>query len=83
MVVKQNIKNELLSLIEDLNSGDVTKKNPKETIEKFAEGLATIIENGIKSASVNVTIPPGLVSQGISPSVVLNITPLILKGNLS
>ena len=60
-----------------------TQEDPEVAVKNFADSLAQAIVNEIKQSSVKVTIPPLTVSQGVSPSVVANPTPIVLDGNLS
>lgn len=55
--VKATIKNEIVAFITDLNSGDVTKNDPDEIIDRFSDRLAGVIQNAIRSADVQPGIP--------------------------
>jgi len=55
--VKATIKSEILTFIQSLNSGDVTKKTKEEVEEEFADNLAVVIQNAIRSADVQSGIP--------------------------
>lgn len=54
---KSAIKAEILSFIQTLNSGDVTKKTKAQVESEFADKLATVIQNAIRSATVQPGIP--------------------------
>ena len=82
-VVKATIKSEIKSFIEKLNSGDVTKKDPDQIVDDFADKLAGVIQDAIRSADVTCTIPAGTVSTGVSPAVVLLPAPLPISGSLN
>lgn len=83
MIVEAVIKQDILDLINEINSGDATQKQAEQVLDDYSTGLAQIIAKAIKQASVNVTIPPGTVSQGVSPTVVVNPVPIPLTGSLS
>jgi ABC-type uncharacterized transport system ATPase subunit len=63
MLVKSNLKRE----IKDLQKELIVMEDQEEAMEKYAEKLATIIHNYIKTALVTVTIQvaPGQVVQTI------------------
>lgn len=73
---EKTIELEVKTLTEKLIKID-TSKNPEQVKDEFAKGIKDIIVNALKSA--DVTIPSGVVSQGVSPSVVVNPAPIILK----
>lgn len=75
------IRTQVRQLVTQLNSGDPVNDDPEQTIDTFTQGLTDIIVSAIQSA--DVTIPPGTVSQGVSPSVVVNPTPIVIIRALS
>ena len=76
--LKTQLQTDLSSMFADLSGG---------TAEEKAEEIATIISDAvdayIKQALVSVQIPPLAVSQGVSPSVIVNPSPIPLTGTLS
>ena len=52
-------------------------KTQSESIDEFLDLLETWV------SSANVTIPAGFVSQGVSPSVIVNPAPIIIPNGLS
>ena len=75
------IRSQVSRLVNDLNAGDPVNDDPQQTIDTFTQGLTDIIVAAIQSA--DVTIPPGFVSLGVSPTVVLNPVPIIIPTALS
>ena len=57
--------------------------DPDAAIKEFSDNLAAAIATAIKSATVSVTIPPATVSQGVSPTVIVNPLAIPLTGSLS
>lgn len=49
---KATIKSEIITFIEELNAGDVTKSNYDDIIDRFSDRLAGVIQNAIRSADV-------------------------------
>lgn len=75
------IRSQVRELVNQLNSGDPVNDDPEEVINRYTQGLTDIIVSAIRSA--DVTIPTGTVSQGVSPSVVVNPAPIVIPAALS
>jgi len=56
-VIKQTIKTQIRAIIEEMNSGDVTKKDPEVLLDQFCDKLADVIRDAILSADVQAGIP--------------------------
>ena len=56
-VIKQTIKTQIRAVIEEMNSGDVTKKDPEVLLDQFCDKLADVIRDAILSADVQIGIP--------------------------
>lgn len=80
-LIKVNIETKIEALINSLQSGDPTKKDPAATKKEFISGLADIIIDTIKTA--DITIATGLVQTQGSPAAQANIAPIIVLGGLS
>jgi len=63
-IVNAVIKAEIDSLVSSLTSGDPTEKSIEATKSEFSQGLANVIENAIKSATVNVISVGGVTPGG-------------------
>lgn len=77
-IIEATISTEIQALTQQLNGG--VSSNP-DSEKAFADGLASIIKNAITSATV--TIPSGLVSQGASPTVIVNIAPIPMSNSIT
>ena len=77
-IVESAISAEIQALTQQLNGG--VSSNP-DSEKAFADGLASIIKNAIVSATV--TIPIGLVSQGASPTVIVNPAPIPMQNSIT
>lgn len=71
---KPTIKAAIKKITTDLNSGDVTKKDPDQVVDDFADKLADVIINAIKSGTV--TIAPGAITTTGSATTQTNPTPV-------
>jgi hypothetical protein len=80
-IVEQAISTEIQAFIKKSQSS--TFSDPDAAIKEFGDSLAKTIANAIKSATVNVQIPPATVSQGVSPAVIVNPVAIPLTGNLT
>jgi len=80
-LVKATIKTEITALIAELNTGDPTAKTALETNDAFADGLADIVINAIKAATV--TIPPGTIVTVGSPTTQTQSVPGVVNNGLS
>ncbi len=80
-ILKPIVELQIEALMNSLQSGDPTKKDPETTKREFISGLADIIINTIKSA--DVTIPPGLVIVAGSALSQTNPAPIFIPNSLS
>lgn len=70
-IVEAVISADILSLVNNLNTGDPTGKTAEETNQAFSDGLATIIKDAL--LSMTVEMPLGTFSTGASPAVIISV----------
>lgn len=80
-IVNTTIKGEIDSLVSKLTGGDPVNDDPEKTKSDFAQGLADIIENAIKSATI--TIPVGTIITAGSPTTQTQSAPGIVIDGIS
>ena len=80
-IVEATISAAVSALADSLNTADPTQKDPLTTQKEWADGLATIIANAIKTATV--TIPPGSIITVGSPSTQTQSVPAIVLNALT
>lgn len=78
MLVAQKIKNQVLSLIDDVDNAKITREEARVL---FADKLTAIIMDAITDA--RITFAPGDIKVFGSQSAQSNTSPLILEGKLS
>jgi hypothetical protein len=80
-LVKATIKAEIIAITNELNSGDVTKKDPVATVDTFADKLSDVIINAIKSSTI--TIPVGTIITAGSATTQTQSVPGIVNNGIT
>lgn len=78
-LVKETIKAEILAMTSALNAGDTTEKTQAENEDDFADGLADVVINAIKS--LTLTIPSAtIITVGSAATQTQSVPGVVVNG---